>query len=92
MEDELFPRAIACLVTGLILGLPALVGVDLVQRRRGRFGLPVALAVVLAGAVGGLGIFLHCPLVAPAHLLLGHAMVLAVYLGLAVVAVPRRVA
>lgn len=81
--SELFPRAVPCLVTGTVLGLPMLLILRLVLRRRGRYGLPFGLAVVLAGVTGALGIFLHCSLVAPQHLLAGHATVVAVFLALA---------
>ncbi|MEX1363047.1 MAG: hypothetical protein AB1Z98_07970 [Nannocystaceae bacterium] len=88
--DDLVRRAVACLVAGAVLGLPLAVVAGLVMRRRGRFGLPVGLAVVLAGLVGTVSIFLHCPLVAPVHLVLGHSTVLLVYLLLALVAAPGR--
>ncbi|MEM7158290.1 MAG: hypothetical protein AAF799_35955 [Myxococcota bacterium] len=93
--DALIPRAVLCISVGTLLGLPILVILGFVSRSRGPFGMPRGLAVVLAGSVGCLGVFLHCPLVEPQHLLFGHASVLAgfIALGLLVASLgrwPRR--
>lgn len=79
---QLVPRALVCLAIGTALAVPGLAWLVALCRgaeRPGWLGL-------LAGLVGGVAIFLHCPIVAPAHLLLGHASVLLVVAGLVVVA------
>ena len=93
--DALIPRAVLCLSVGTLLGLPILVILGFVSRRRGPFGMPRGLAIVLAGSVGCLGVFLHCPLVEPQHLLFGHASVLVGFIALGLVVTslgrwPRR--
>jgi len=69
---QLVPRATACLITGTVLALPVLAW--LFAPRRG--GERAWLLGGLAGLLGALSIFLHCPIVAPVHLLLGHVTVL----------------
>ncbi len=75
---QLVPRALACLAFGTGLGLPALLW--LVALARG--GERPSLLAVVAGLAGGVAIFLHCPIVAPEHLVLGHAPVMLVVLAL----------
>jgi len=82
----LVPRALACLVTGAVLGAPMLLWMRAIGRHPGRFGLPPGVAALLAGLVGAVAVFLHCPLVAPQHLLLGHSMVLVVFVGVGLLA------
>ena len=84
-------RALACLAFGAAVGVP----VAFAARALGRGGptwLGSPLMAPLAGAVAGnLALHLHCPLVAPAHLLAGHFTVLAPFaLAVAVVAVRWR--
>ncbi|MCH9687161.1 MAG: hypothetical protein K0V04_37340 [Deltaproteobacteria bacterium] len=84
--DQFVPRAVACFLTGLVLGIPVLLWSLIVLRRSGRWGLPLRLSAVAAGALGTVGVFMHCPLVTPEHLLAGHATVLVPFIVLGLVA------
>lgn len=79
----------ACFVMGVACGIPALVWLRLSSRDAGRRAITGALAATAALA-GGLAVFLHCPIVAPSHLLAGHATVLVPYLLLAWATARRR--
>jgi len=90
--DDFVPRAVACLVFGLVLSAPAIAALVVLDRR----GAPAGVRVVLLAAVGALaglaGLLVHCPVVATEHQLLGHASVgpVAVALLAAVALVVRR--
>ncbi len=83
---QFVPRAVVCMITGSVLGLPLLLWMMVSLRRGGRWGLPLRLAGVAAGISGCAGVFLHCPLVSPEHLLAGHATVLVPFLLLGIIA------
>lgn len=75
--EGLVTHAMACLAVGVALGLPVLAWLGVLARGDRRTPwVPVATAGALAGLMGSLAVSLHCPLVAPAHLLAGHATVL----------------
>lgn len=70
-----------CLVNGLVFGLPLVVSTLLLSRW---VTWPViALAGAAAGMFGDLALHLLCPVPDPVHLLLGHASVVALYVGMA---------
>lgn len=76
---QLIPFAANCLAVGSAYALPVL-GVGWLALRTSRPLLyPAMLMAAAAGTVGHLGLHFHCPLVQPAHLLLGHATVPLVY-------------
>lgn len=81
--DDLAKRATACFTTGFVSGLPILIWVWLLSRRGGGPWPFAVLATVLAGMVGVLAVFLHCPLTSPVHLTLGHATVVLPFIVLA---------
>jgi hypothetical protein len=67
--------ALECFALGVILALPALVLLRLLDRTQ-RLGWPrVVLLAGATGLVGNLALAVHCPIVAPLHLLAGHATV-----------------
>lgn len=84
IADDLPRRALACFLTGLVSGLPTLVLLSLVSRRGVRWGLG-GLAAIFAALVGGLAVYLHCPLTSLVHLTLGHATILVPFLLVALV-------
>lgn len=70
-----------CLINGLVFGLPLVVSTLLLSRW---VTWPVlALTGVAAGVFGDLALHLLCPVPDPMHLLMGHASVVAVYVGVA---------
>lgn len=76
---DLIPVAATCLLNGSLYALPVL-GVGWLALRTTRPLLyPAMILAAAAGTAGHLGLHLHCPLVQPAHLLLGHATVPVVY-------------
>jgi hypothetical protein len=79
--DELIRRAVACLVFGVACGAPVLAGAWFVGRST-LGSAPLAVAAG-AGVAGALALQLHCPITAPPHLLLGHATVVPLVLGVA---------
>jgi len=79
--SDLIPRAIGCLVWGLIMGTPTAIIAFLA--RRDDHGEP-RRDLLLAGAAGLAGVIAleaHCPITDGTHLLLGHATVVVVVLG-----------
>ncbi|MCA9711599.1 MAG: hypothetical protein KDK70_37535, partial [Myxococcales bacterium] len=74
--DALLPAAAVCMTLGTLLGVPLLLWLVSLRRQAERWSRPAWGVAAGAGAAGGLSIFLHCPIVAPEHLLLGHATVL----------------
>ncbi len=74
--DDFVPRARACFVTGTLAGLPVLLWVRALLRDDGPWWVVVTTLALAAALVGGLSIFLHCPLVSPRHLAAGHATIL----------------
>lgn len=86
---DLVRYALACFLYGGVLGLPV-VGLLLVLDRGGHVGLVRAGAASLAAALAAnLALQAHCPIVAPGHLVLGHASLAFVYPAL-YVALSRR--
>jgi hypothetical protein len=71
------PRhALACFAIGGLIAAAVLILGRLLDR-----GLGTAVAAVSAGAAGTLLLHLHCPINHPLHLLLGHATVAIVAIG-----------
>jgi len=66
-------RAASCFLFGAMTAMPALVVVAGLGRRRAGFPGFVLLPATAAALAGLLGLELHCPETAPAHLLMGHA-------------------
>jgi hypothetical protein len=74
--DDFVRRAAACFGAGLAIGIPVALTVRLFNRARTSW-LGAPLMAPLAGVLAGnLALYLHCPLVAPQHLLAGHATLL----------------
>lgn len=84
--DDLAGRALACFIFGSVVALPMLVSVMALDRSP---GLAVT-ALVAAGLIGDLALALHCPLVSPTHLLVGHFTVPLLFAALATVIWWRR--
>lgn len=88
---DLVPCALRCFAFGLLLGAVVLVLLRLLDRRDALSWPRLLLLAGATGLVGNLALALHCPLVAPAHLLAGHATVpLGALLALAPAALGRR--
>jgi len=68
-----------CFGFGGVTGALVLVVAFMMRRARVDGVAVAALAGVAAGLTGNLTLQLHCPIIAPAHLLLGHAMLLLVF-------------
>jgi hypothetical protein len=73
--QSLIPRALACFVFGVALGLPLLVSMRAMDRLEHATVTRALWAAAATGLLGNLSLSLHCPLTHPAHLLLGHASV-----------------
>ncbi len=74
--DDFPRRAAACFAVGLAIGIPVALAVRLLTRARASW-LGAPMMAPLAGVLAAnLALHLHCPLVAPEHLLAGHAAVL----------------
>ncbi|MEM9462374.1 MAG: hypothetical protein AAGF11_49960 [Myxococcota bacterium] len=73
---DLWRAAAVCLGLGTAMGLPLVPWLTALRRQGEGWSQPTLLAAVGAGITGVLAIFMHCPIVAPEHLLLGHATVL----------------
>jgi hypothetical protein len=74
--DDFLRRAAACFALGLAIGIPVAVAVRLLDRARASW-LGAPMMAPLAGVLAAnLALHLHCPLVAPEHLLAGHAALL----------------
>lgn len=86
---ELLPKALGCFVFGSACALPAWFGLRWLARDGDRPGARATLAAVGAAVVGMVAVFLHCPIVAHAHLWLGHMMVMVPLLAWAWVAARR---
>lgn len=89
---DFVPRALACLVFGLLAGVPVAAFLFLADRRPPASAGRIALAAGAGGATGTLGLLLHCPLVGGAHRVAGHgfvAVALAVLVATAIWAVGR---
>ncbi len=83
--EDLVPRAMVCMSLGTILGLPMMLWLAVLLRRGTGWSRPLMLAAVCAASVGSIAIFMHCPIVTPEHLLLGHATIVLPFLLLAAV-------
>ena len=73
---DLWRAAAVCLGLGTAMGLPLVLWLTALRRHGEGWSRPALLAAIGAGITGVLAIFMHCPIVAPEHLLLGHATVL----------------
>jgi hypothetical protein len=81
--EPLFGAALSCFTVGMIFALLLVGAAWLVERSGLRRRAATVLGLVGAGALGNLVLVLHCPIVAPAHKLLGHASISAVLLAAA---------
>lgn len=79
--NDFVRRAAACLAYGTLTAAPASWMLGLMDRRT-LWGSPLLVRVVGAGLLANLVLLLHCPLVSPMHLLVGHAAITFVFLGL----------
>lgn len=87
---QLLPKAFGCFVFGSSCALPAWLGLRWLARDGDRPGARATLAAVGAAVVGMVAVFLHCPIVAHAHLWLGHMTVMLPLLSWAWFAARRR--
>lgn len=87
---DLLARALGCFLTGTGIAIPALVLIGLVDRWSDQRRLSVLLLPLLAGLGGYLALHLHCHLVAPAHLVVGHLSVVIVLLGIGACIIAAR--
>jgi hypothetical protein len=81
--EHLLGAALRCFATGMAFALLLVGAAWLVERSGLRRRAATVLALVGAAALGNLVLVLHCPLVATAHKLLGHASISAVLLAVA---------
>jgi hypothetical protein len=81
--EHLFAAALSCFAIGMTFALLLVCAAWLVERSGLRRRAATVLGLVGAGAIGNLVLILHCPIVAPAHKLLGHASISAVLLAAA---------
>lgn len=72
---DFVPRAVACLVFGLVTATPALLASLALSRHASLSGARIALAAGAAGLAGTLGLLAHCPLVGVPHRVAGHGAV-----------------
>jgi hypothetical protein len=77
---DLLPRAVKCLLVGLAIGTPAFLLTAMLDRSNDSWRDVSVLGPTIAGLAGYFALHLHCPIVAPAHLLAGHLSVLLVFL------------
>lgn len=92
---DLVPRAVGCLLWGVVVGLPSgllALGLGREGRAARSFGRYSLLAATLGGAVGVISLHLHCPLTSQAHLLVGHVPLplVAAATAIGVVAIARK--
>jgi hypothetical protein len=81
--EQLFAPALSCFAIGMTFALLLVGATWLIERSGLRRRSATVLGLVGAGALGNLVLVLHCPIVAPAHRLLGHASISAVLLAVA---------
>lgn len=81
--DDLAARALGCFSFGSALAIPVLLVLRGFSRSTGRWWSMGAVTVAVIVLIGSLGVYLHCPLTAPEHLLAGHATIWLPFLGLA---------
>jgi hypothetical protein len=81
--EQLFTAALSCFTIGMSFALLLVGAAWLVERSGLRRRAAMVLGLVGAGALGNLVLVLHCPIVAPAHKLLGHASISTVLLAAA---------
>lgn len=77
--EELIPAAFMCFSAGSISALPIAAVGWIAMRSTRPFLYRSLLLAAGTGLVGHLALHLHCPLVHPAHLLLGHATIPVAY-------------
>jgi hypothetical protein len=76
VTDHFGGRAFACLAFGTIAALPAFVVLRMLAREGTRVGIKASVLGLAAALSGSAAVFLHCPIVHPAHLWAGHVTVL----------------
>lgn len=81
---DYWQRAIACLLWGTTFGLPVVVLGALLDRQPGIRWSRIFVLAALGTGVGALALLLHCPIVHPSHLWVGHTLVAAPLLAIAV--------
>lgn len=72
-DGDFIKRALACFFFGVGMGVPVLIVMLGLDRNRQRSSEALWSAGAAAGLSGVLALHFHCPLVAPDHLLAGHA-------------------
>jgi hypothetical protein len=88
--STLIEGAARCGATGLLFGLPLLAAVVLLRRHHGGSMAAHVLAGVIAGLIAYAALEVHCGVVHPLHLLLGHFTLLVLPCTLVAAAVYRR--
>ncbi len=87
--DDLFARAAGCFAYAVVTALPAALAARLL-RRDASGSTAVELAFAFGAAlVGGLAVYLHCPIVHGVHIWLGHVPVLVPFVAWAAVVALR---
>lgn len=69
-------HAAACLVFGTLCAAPAWLALRWLARDGDRLGARAVVVAAASAVVGAAGTYLHCPIVHPVHLWLGHVTVL----------------
>jgi hypothetical protein len=82
--EQLLGAALGCFMIGMGFALLLVGAAWMVERSGLRRRAAMVLGLVGAAALGNLVLVLHCPIVAPAHKLLGHASISVVLLAAAV--------
>jgi hypothetical protein len=77
--DPFLPPTLMCFTFGTVVGAVVLATLWSMERRSRMPGRVVVLATALAGLAGNLALQLQCPVTDPMHLVLGHAMIGAVW-------------
>lgn len=74
---DFWPRALGCLAFGIGAGAPMLLVLAAIDRQSLSWSARIALGGSAAGLTGLLALQLHCPITHSAHILTGHAPVVA---------------